>query len=297
MTTGDRAGRAPAGPADDDADFAAWMRAEMGAELKRRRRAAGLSQEQFAALAGEYSRTTVSHAEQGLPDVGRGFWQAADRLLGTGEFFATSYDEVRECLEPDKRAAVRGDGSVLLCELAMKVAEPDRARASYQRRGWPAAVRGDALELLTGKTADVLEVSRTAGTVAAGAWLESGGAEGALRGLPRLPAPDGALAVIDAGERWFFLVRPGFPWQVGGARPRPARETQIFWHSAGGRVPLPPSKAGQSAARWAHLPAAVLQLPPPLAVLDLLGWAVVMTSEPGMLRLPGGAAVAPAPHS
>jgi transcriptional regulator with XRE-family HTH domain len=269
------------------------MRADMGRDLARRRRAAGLSQEKFAALTREYSRATVSHAERGNDDVARGFWEVADRLLGTDGLFAGLHDEIRESLEPRRRAAVRADGTGIRCELTLRAAEPDRALAGYRRLGWPVAARADVLELLAGKSADVLEVGRLAGEVAAGAWLESGGSEGAVRGLPRLPAPDGALAVVDAGDRWFFLVRPGFPWRPGHQRTGTS-EAEIRWHSAGSRVLLPPSKAGQAAARWAYLPAAVLCLAPPLAVLDLLGWAVAMTSVPGRLRLPGGAVVAPA---
>ena len=270
------------------------MKKEMGLELRRRRRAAGLSQDEFATLTGEYSRSHVSHAEWGQGRVGRSFWVVADRLLGTGELFADLYDMVRECLEPGRRSAVRAGVEGMPCELSMKAAEPHTALATYRRLGWPVAARGDVLELVTGKTADVLEVSRPAGAVAAGAWLESGGAEGAVRGLPRLPAPDAALAVIAAGDRWFFLIRRGFPWHPAADLARPAAAAaQIWWHSGGRRVPLPPSKTESAAARWAYLPAALLQLPPPLAVLDLLGWAVAITGEPGLLRLPGGAAVAP----
>jgi hypothetical protein len=304
MTGGDRpdrpdqdpAGRKnPAGFAGAAAD-AAWMKKEMGLELARRRHAAGLSQDEFAALTGEYSRSHLSHAEGGRDGVGRNFWVVADRLLGTDELFASSYDMVRECSEPGRRAPVRGGGAVP-CELAMKAAEPVTALDSYRRLGWPTVTRGDVLELVTGKTVEALEVSRAAGAVAAGAWLESGGAEGAVRGLPRLPAPDAALGAIDAGDRWFFLVRRSFPWQPGADRDRPAAvAAQIWWHSGGSRVPLPPSKAGTAVARWAYLPAALLQPPPPLAVLDLLGWAVSMTCQPGMLLLPGGVVAARAPR-
>jgi Helix-turn-helix domain len=289
----------PAGGAGGDEETAAWMRAEMGRDLKRRRRAAGLSQVGLAEQTG-YSQSTVAHAENGLDDVGEGFWRAADRALGTGGLLAGLHDEVRECLEPGRRAAVRaGDaGPEVRCGPLLKSAEPDRALAGYRRLGWPVTARGDVLELLAGKTADVLEVGRPAGMVAAGAWLESGGDERAVRALPRLPAPEGALAVISAGERWYFLVRTGFPlpWRDGGGR-RPATaggdgEAEIRWHSAGGRVPLPPSKAGQAAARWAYLPDARLLPAPPLAVLDLLSWAVAVTRHPGRLVLPGRAAVA-----
>ncbi|MGH3250304.1 MAG: helix-turn-helix transcriptional regulator [Trebonia sp.] len=271
------------------------MRAEMGLDLARRRRDAGLSQEQFAGLTRGYSRATVSHAELGTGRISRDFWLATDRVLGTGGLFAGLYDEVRECVEPRRRAVVRDGGPGMRCELALKSAEPDRALAGYRRLGWPVAARADVLELVAGRTADVLEVGRLAGAVAAGAWLESGGAAGTVRGLPALPPPDGALAVVDAGEHWFFLVRAGFPWPGGVDRACPAPgAAEIRWHSAGGRVPMPPSKAGRAATRWAYLPAAVVQLAPPLALLDLLGWAVAMTRVPGMLRLPGGAVVAPA---
>ncbi|HET9081574.1 MAG TPA: helix-turn-helix transcriptional regulator [Trebonia sp.] len=281
-----------------DAEAAAWMRAEMGRELAHRRRAAGLSQGRFAELTGSYSQSAVAHAERGRDDVGAGFWRAADRLLGTDGLFAGLHDEVRECMEPGRRAAVPGGDAdpVVRCGAALKSAAPDRALAGYRRLGWPVSAACDGtLELLTGKTADVLEVGRPAGMVAAGAWLESGGAEGTVRPLPRLPAPEGALAVIEAGERWFFLVRTGFPfpWQpAGGRRPAADRgEAEIRWHSGGGRVPLPPSKAGRATARWAYLPEARLRPAPPLALLDLLGWAVAVTRDPGRLLLPGGAAV------
>jgi Helix-turn-helix domain len=282
-----------------DEEAAAWMRAEMGRDLERRRRTAGLSQVRFAKQTG-YSQSAVAHAEKGRDDVGGGFWLAADRLLGTGDLFSGLHGEVRECLEPGRRSAVRaGDADPeVRCGPLLKSAEPDSALAGYRRLGWPVTARGDVLELMAGKKADVLEVSRPAGMVAAGAWLESGGAEGAVRALPRLPAPEGALAVISAGERWYFLIRTGFPlpWRGGGGRRSATAggdgEAEIRWHSVGGRVPLPPSKAGQAAARWAYLPDARLLPAPPLAVLDLLSWAVTVTRHPGQLVLPGRAAAA-----
>lgn len=284
-----------------DAEAAAWLRAEMGRELAGRRRAAGLSQERFAELTGSYSQSAVAHAEKGRDDVGGGFWRAADRVLGTGGLFAGLHEDVRACLEPGRRAAVRAGEAAdpeLRCGTALRAGEPDRALGGYRRLGWPVCAGGDVLELLAGKAADVLEVGRAAGMVAAGAWLESGGAEGAVRGLPRLPSPEGALAVIEVGERWFFLVKAGFPvpWRHGeGLRAATAGgEAEVRWHSAGGRVPLPPSKAGPAAARWAYLPGALLRPAPPLAVLDLLGWAVAVTRAPGRLLLPGGTAVAAA---
>jgi hypothetical protein len=67
-----------------------------------------------------------------------------------------------------------------------------------------------------------------------------------------------------------------------------------WWHATGSSIPAPPSKAGQAAARWAHLPVSALQPAPALAVLDLLGKAASMTRAPGTLRLPGGAVAVPA---
>lgn len=310
---GSRSRRERAGPVSlagaravqgSDAEAAAWLRTEMGRELAARRRAAGLSQQRLAELTGSYSRSVVAHAENGRDDVGGGFWRAADRLLGAGGLFAGLDEEMRVCLEPARQATFRaGDsGQEVRCGAVLRSAEPDRALAAYRRLGWPVAAGGDLVELLAGRTADVLEVGRAAGMVAAGAWLETARGEGTARAVPRLPAPEGTLAVIEAGDRWFFLVRTGFPvpWVTGdrGAAAA-AAEADVRWHSAGGRVALPPSKAGRVAARWAYLPQALLRPAPPLAVLDLLGWAVAVTRAPGRLLLPGGAAVAaavPGPH-
>lgn len=284
-----------------DAATAARLRVKMGEELRRRRREAKLSQTDFGQQAG-YSQAVVAHAEKGRDDVGAAFWQAADRVLGTGNLFASRHEEVLDCLEPGRRAAVRADSATpeMRCGAALRSAKPDQAAESYKKMGWPAEASGDMVELLTGQKADALEIGRTAGMVAAGAWLESGGAEGAVRGLPRLPAPTESLAVIEAGERWFFLVKTGFPvpWGDTGLEPAAgAGEAEIGWHSAGGRVPLPPSKTGPAAARWAYLPGALLRPAPPLAVLGLLDWAAAVTRAPGRLRLPGGtAAAAPPPR-
>lgn len=267
-----------------DAD---WLRREMGRELAARRRAAGMSQAELAACTRRYSRATVSHAEMGKDDVGRGFWEAADQLLAAGGFFAGAWDLLRDA-GPRPRAPVASGEPGLGSDPAMRSAVPGQALRAYRQRGWPVAGHGGGLALATGKAADALEVGRVAGMIAAGAWQETNGAESIVRGLPPLPPCARSLAAIDAGARWYFLVEPGScPWPAarpaaGGAEPR------IRWHAAGGTVPVPPG----GGAAWAHLPAAGIRLPPPQAVLDLLGWAVARVTSPGTLTVRGGVTVA-----
>jgi hypothetical protein len=275
-----------------------WLRREMGRELAGKRQQAGLTQEEFAALTGRDGRSTVSHAETGEGDTSREFWVITDRLLGTDGFFASCHDLIGEYLQPGKRAAIARNGSgELRCHPALKSADPRTALAGYRRLGWPVGKTGGRLVLVTGTAADVLEVSRTAGAVAAAWWQETGGTENVARGLPALPVPGSSLAVIDTGERWYFLVAAGgFPWESSdlcGTGPA-AGPVAVRWHAAGSSIPVPPSQTGKAAARWACLPVSVLRPAPPLAVLDLLGRAAAMTSAPGTLKLPGGALAAPA---
>lgn len=293
---------APPGDGTAVPEVVQWMRRDMGRDLARRREAAGLTQEKFADLTGRYGRSTVSHAETGIGDTGREFWVIADRLLGTDGLFAECHDLIREYLGQGKRAAVTCDGiEELRCHLVLKSAEPLAALAGYHRLGWPVSADGDRLKLAVGTVADVLEVTRQAGALATAWWLETGGAENPARGLPALPAPGMSLAVIDAGERWYFLVSAGsfpwsFPWGASGdghAGTVPEGRA-VRWHAKGGSIPVPPSKDGPAAARWAHLPVSALQPAPALAVLDLLGKAAAMTRAPGTLRLPGGAIAVPA---
>jgi transcriptional regulator with XRE-family HTH domain len=288
----------PSGAGTPDPEVVSGMRRDMGRDLRRRREEAGLTQERFADLTGRYGRGTVSHAEIGTGDTGREFWVIADRLLGTGGLFAEFHDLIREYLGQEKRAAVTGDGvKELRSHVVLKSAQPLTALAGYRRLGWPVTADGDRLALVTGTAADVLEVTRPAGAVAAAWWLETGGAEDAARGLAALPAPGMSLAVIDAGERWYFLVSAGsFPWGTseGGHAGTAPEGAAVRWHATGSSIPAPPSKAGLAAARWAHLPVSALQPAPALAVLDLLGKAAAMTCAPGTLRLPGGAVAVPA---
>ncbi|MGH3279137.1 MAG: helix-turn-helix domain-containing protein, partial [Trebonia sp.] len=118
-----------------DAD---WLRREMGRELATRRRAAGLSQAELAAHTRRYSRATVSHAELGKDDVGRGFWEAADRLLATGSFFADACELVTDS-SPRSRTLVTSSGPDLRGDPAMRSAVPGQALRAYRQRGWPVA--------------------------------------------------------------------------------------------------------------------------------------------------------------
>ena len=69
----------------------AWC--ALGRQLSACRRAAGLSQEKLAPLAG-YSRSTVANVETGRQHVPRDFWQRCDAALGTGDALARGYDEI-----------------------------------------------------------------------------------------------------------------------------------------------------------------------------------------------------------
>ncbi len=59
------------------------LRRGLGRELKEARRVAGYTQESLARDIG-YSRSTVSNAEIGHPDVARAFWVSVDGALQTG---------------------------------------------------------------------------------------------------------------------------------------------------------------------------------------------------------------------
>jgi hypothetical protein len=280
-----------------DPQAAASMREDMGRALVGRRKAAGLTQAQFGARIG-YTRSAVSHAETARhDDTGREFWEAADRALGIGSYFTNWHDRIRAHLEPERRAqAVWTHGADLPSDTALKGSDHGESLVAYRQRGWPVAEAADGLELATGTVIDALQVGRLAGLVAAQCWLETGGREDVARGLAALLAPGRSLTVIEAGESWYFLVRAGAsPW-VGQDRAcsgPPPGEGAIRWHSVGSRIPAPPG-TGQAPARWAYLPTRAVRLPPPLAVLELLGRAAVMTRAPGMLTLPGGAVAFPA---
>jgi transcriptional regulator with XRE-family HTH domain len=284
-------------------ETARQMRREMGRELRARRMTAGWSQEELARRTGK-SRSTISTIESAAGGAAsRSFWQACDQVLGTRGRFSRHWDQVQQQVDAARaktRAMRHAPAQDRHLEALRTLAGPPttaEARDAYARLGWP--VPPDALDLATGTVADALETPRPAGLLAIAWWLDSRGAADGIRGLPALPPPDQALAVISAGPRCFFLARAGAcPWPgpvpdaedgADGDRIAPV----IGWHAAGSTVPLPPGCGGQR-AEWAHLPSRGIRFPSPFALLDLLAKAVAVTRHPDRLALSGGVHAAPA---
>lgn len=282
---------------------AAWRR-DLGRQLAERRVAAGYVQRELGVLLG-YSRSVVANAEVGGTNVGRQFWERADRVFGAGELFARGYDRIREQVAAESRAKVQqrapavppaGSGAGGVESLSV-----GEAREAYLGRGWPVEEDADGrLWLVTGTVVDVLEVPRPAGVLAMGWWLYTRGLPDEIRGLPALPDPANALAVVAAGSVCYFLARSGdCPWSrhdagaggVAGA----AGPAVVRWHAEGGRVILPPSWVeGGEAAAWAHGPSDGVRLASPLALLHVLAQAAAATSGGAGLVLPGGVRAVPA---
>jgi hypothetical protein len=281
-----------------DLEAVQQMRRDIGRDLAARRRAAGMIQKQFGARTG-YTRSGVSTAESGSGsgNMSRNFWEACDRVLGTGTHFADWHDRIYAGVKPDPLPGP-GPAAELRAASALKAPGLAEARAAYTRLGWPVSEAAGGLALATGLAADAFAVPRTAGALAARWWLETGGREDLVRGIPALPSPSTYLAVIDAGDRWYFLVRSGSsPWQAAaGSAPGPLPGTgdpAVLWHAAGSSVPAPPSSGG-GAATWAFLPSRTIRLAPPHAVLYLLDRAAAAARDPAALILPGGTRVTPA---
>jgi transcriptional regulator with XRE-family HTH domain len=68
------------------------MRRALGRELARLRRAAGMTQREFAPLT-SYSRGTVSDAEGGRR-VARDFWERCQQILQAGDVLTRRWDEI-----------------------------------------------------------------------------------------------------------------------------------------------------------------------------------------------------------
>jgi DNA-binding XRE family transcriptional regulator len=296
---------AAGGDRADGAGRAREVRRDLGRRLRGLREGAGLSQQQVAKRAG-YTRSAVSNAEAG-GYARRWFWEMCDELFATGGTLACRYDEIHQ--RPASRPGPagpqqHGDGPGLeLLHAARGPGSAAMALAGYRTLGWPAEEGHGGLALVTGTVIDALEVARPAGALAAAWWLFTGGAPDEVRGLPALPRPGQALAVVDAGPSVFFLAQAGAPWNT---RDVPARATgragapAVRWHCLGSRIPAPPSAAAGQAAVWAHLPTARLRLAPAIALLDLLAKAAATTRrDTGQLTFPGGAVViaVPGPHS
>ncbi|MGH3166359.1 MAG: helix-turn-helix transcriptional regulator, partial [Trebonia sp.] len=201
---------ATARDARPDLETVAEMRREIGRDLAGRRRNARLTQHELAVKAG-YHRSVVGHAEQGRGDAGPAFWARVDTALGTGAHF-TAWDARIRAAAAHPATVRSGDGE-LDVPAELTGPDPEAALAASRRSGWPVRERPGGLALLTGNVVDVCEVPARAGRVAARWWHETGGRADVVRGLPALPPPGPHLAVLEAGERWLFLVRGGAcPW-------------------------------------------------------------------------------------
>jgi DNA-binding XRE family transcriptional regulator len=117
---------------------AAWQ--ALGRQLAASRRAAGLSQEQLAPLAG-YSRSTVANVETGRQHVPRDFWKNCDDALKTAHALAHGFDEVealtRRASEHTAAAASHSRTSALaLSQAPLPPADPDSGDADAMVPAW-----------------------------------------------------------------------------------------------------------------------------------------------------------------
>jgi len=279
------------------------LRRDLGRALKKARWAAGYSQAQLARQTG-YARSTVSTVESGGQNVPRTFWERCDAALGTGAALTAQYDRLTQQRIARITPAAAGTG---------RQAEPGQAGrgldspvaaeavAAYRQLGWRVEDAGGQIELVGGSGVEALEVPRPAGVVALHWWLYTGGAPDEIRGLPALPSPQGALAVIAAGDRYLFLVQPGAcPWagpDLAVATPAGrARGVMVRWHAGGSRIAAPPSRdTGGQRVKWAYPPPGQVQLADPIVLLDLLAKAVAVAGHRRhLLTFPGGVSVVPA---
>jgi hypothetical protein len=251
-----------------------------------------------------YSRSAVSNAEGGHPDVARVFWVRCDKALKTGRLFSVAFDQVRAA-EHGRAGSLAGVvpsaglGEFRRVRQAISSDEVAAALAGYRDVGWTVQPHQGGIALVTGGVMDALELPRTAGMLAISLWRYSQGRADVVRRLPALPHPAQALAVITAGDRCYFLAAGGgCPWP--GSDPATAAgggTAVIRWHAGGGLIPAPPSRLadGQLVA-WAHLPSQPVRLAPATALLGLLGTAagIACPGQPGLI-LPGGVRVLPAP--
>jgi transcriptional regulator with XRE-family HTH domain len=281
------------------------VRRELGHALKMARRAAGYSQAQLARKTG-YARSTISTAESGSQNMARMFWERSDDALGPGVALTSGYDRLarhRPAGRPSLPASAATASGPREAPRSLNADTVAEAVDAYRRQGWRAEAAAGQVMLVCGDGVEALEVPRAAGVVAIRWWLHTGGIPDEIRGLPGLPGPQDALAVVAAGERFFFLVQAGAcPW-VGpgpaGARPeRTAAGAVVRWHAGGSRIPAPPSLDGDGqSVVWAHPPPERLRLADPVILLDLLARAATLTGDQDqVLTLPGGVRVMLAPR-
>jgi len=300
----------PSGDTVSDSEEIRLMRRELGRQLAAWRRAADYTQAQLARQTG-YARSTVSTVESGSQHVLRIFWERCDAALGTAQALATAYDRLQQRQAELRRAEAdraRESSAARLDASRRRSRRPDLGPVSiaeYGQLGWMADEHAERLELVTGTVVDALELQRPAGMLAVQWWLGSDGAADEIRGLPALPHPDEALAVIAAGPRFFFLVAAGAcPWDEE-IRSAPAASTvdddatAIRWHARGSRIPAPPGPtADGSRVTWVHVPVLTAEAPRlanPITLLDMLAKATAaVRNQPTALTLPGGILAVPA---
>ena len=243
----------------NDSEGVRALRRELGRALKAARGAAGYSQAQLARRTG-YARSTVSTVESGSQNVPRIFWERSDAALGTGTALLGRYDRLAQrqaagCPRPaagtrpyqEARQAGRGLESGIVAE----------ALAAYRELGWRAEHASDRVELVCGKGVEALEVPRPAGVVAIRWWLHTGGVPDEIRGLPALPGPQDALAVITTGDRLLFLVQSGAcPWAGPISRSRPLPRASPGWWCAGTPTAAGsrPRRRGMTGGGWCGRP-------------------------------------------
>ncbi len=115
-------------------------RRALGSQLAAFRKAAGLSQHQFAPLT-HYGRSTVANVEVGRQNVTRDFWQRCDEVLKANGALAHGYDEL-EALVSQKREQCRTlPGAQLELASLAQVAEI----LAHLREQWHLLVKTDNL--------------------------------------------------------------------------------------------------------------------------------------------------------
>jgi transcriptional regulator with XRE-family HTH domain len=274
------------------------LRRDLGGQLATARKGQGFTQRGLAQRI-EYARSTVSTVESGVQHAGRAFWEACDIALRTGSRFAQGYERIQAQVAAESQRALRVRTSEQPAE-GLRAATVGEALQAYRTLGWPAVIHKGSAELVTGTALDALEVPRVAGMLAASWWRSTGGIADEIRGLPALPDPEHALAVIGCRDRIFFLAAAGScPWtepQSAVSASGTLRPPFIGWHSGGSKIPAPPSADSHGRlATWVYPPPKVIQLASPTMLLDLLAKAIALTRlEPQAVTLPGGVLAVPA---
>jgi DNA-binding transcriptional regulator YhcF (GntR family) len=100
------------GPTHDEQALAEAERV-LSMTLAARRRAAGITQPELAALAG-VSITTIGHAETGRLWQSRHFWERVDKALDADGLLLRLHDDYRAAAVPTRSAAEHAEGSTVV---------------------------------------------------------------------------------------------------------------------------------------------------------------------------------------